>query len=256
MKYLDEKALNGQHDKQFMLILNHYLTSDWAHKLSEQVSVTSSTSHTSSLHYPYYNISTMKIYSIAAAMTIASANAAKDSHLRHLQDAADTPADASITDLEMMKGSKKSSKVGCSPEAFHGLYRYQSTSPKFTKLYSVIFTDEDCDSDDNYPAEAESCGKFYLGADGLYGDDAGIQAGADDNCFGSYTEDNFEEEDGVCKFDLGKNLTCPRLNDEGPENGGYTAIASTRPGKPVGFIEVEFLDEDGSFGPRFPIKFN
>ena len=34
-------------------------------------------------------------------MTIASANAAKDSHLRHLQDAADTPADAFITDLEM-----------------------------------------------------------------------------------------------------------------------------------------------------------
>ena len=43
----------------------------------------------------------------------------------------------------------------------------------------------------------------------MYGDDAGIQAGADDNCFGigSYTEDNFEEEDGVCKFDLGKDLT-------------------------------------------------
>lgn len=201
MKYLDEKALNGQHDKQFMLILNHYLTSDWAHKLSEQVSVTSSTSHTSSLHYPYYNISTMKIYSIAAAMTIASANAAKDSHLRHLQDAADTPADAFITDLEMsinlqdaadapadasitdpemwvlidmflllllcsydmyispihiltyilylpwyrVRGSKKSRKSSkfCSPEAFHGLYRYQSTNAKFTKIYSVIFTDED-----------------------------------------------------------------------------------------------------------------
>ena len=102
MKYLDEKALNGQDDKQFMLILNHYLTSDWAHKLSEQeVSITSSTSQP--LHfYPYYIIiSTMKIYSIAAAMTIASANAAKDSHLRHLQDAADIPADTSLSDLEM-----------------------------------------------------------------------------------------------------------------------------------------------------------
>ena len=45
----------------------------------------------------------MKIYSIAAAMTIASANAAKDSHLRHLQDAADTPADDAtlLSDLEM-----------------------------------------------------------------------------------------------------------------------------------------------------------
>lgn len=72
--------------------------------------------------------------------------------------------------------------------------------------YSPNFSNSS-DSDDNYPAEAESCGKFYLGADGLYGDDAGIQAGADDNCFGSYTEDNFEEEDGVCKFDLGKDLT-------------------------------------------------
>ena len=178
MKYLDEKALNGQDDEQFMLILNHYLTSDWAHKLSEQVSITSSTSQP--LHfYPYYIIiSTMKIYSIAAAMTIASANAAKDSHLRHLQDAADTPADdATLSDLEMWvlywyvllllfvwyvhipdtylniyilylpwyraRGSKKSSKVDCSPEAFHGLYRYQSTNAQFTKLYSVIFTDED-----------------------------------------------------------------------------------------------------------------
>ena len=45
----------------------------------------------------------MKIYSIAAAMTIASANAAKDSHLRRLQDATDVSAtDATlVSDLEM-----------------------------------------------------------------------------------------------------------------------------------------------------------
>ena len=46
----------------------------------------------------------MKIYSIAAAMTIASANAAKDRNLRRLQDATDTDvpaADATLSDLEM-----------------------------------------------------------------------------------------------------------------------------------------------------------
>lgn len=52
---------------------------------------------------------------------------------------------------------------------------------------------------------------------------------------------------------LTHNLYSPRVLDpSGPENGGYTAIASTRPGKPAGFIEVEFP----GFGRRFPIKFN
>ena len=87
------------------------------------------------------------------------------------------------------------------------IYPASLTSPPLLpSTYPPNFSNSS-DSDEEFPSEAESCGKFYLGADGLYGLDAGIQADKADNCFGSYTEENFVEEDGVCKFELGKDLT-------------------------------------------------